>query len=418
MMPVTIEGMHVQNPHVSSAAINGTSSANTAASTSSNTQDPNRKKTTGPLHNPRYKSILCDHWERNNGVCPYAEKCQFAHGPAELAKWQAHRARQQQMQQHHQQHLVHHEPKLNSPQAQLSQQQSGRYVHGNMGMSPQTSPAFTHQHSQHQISSIPLHLSPSKPTYPTSIPGPTDPYGVFSQTLPSSPPSMLYQKSSTPPQQPFYSTPFQSNNMFQTLGGDEKNYQKFYSNTNVPIVGARTYQTNSTGNSSSQPQTPQQQQPSSQQNIQSQQLQHKSSFLQPLSQSQQQHVPLFERSTSPLEQRSLSGETPVRTGDPRRTASLPQLFSTDFLSSSLLAASKDYDYGASRVTKLPSPPPQEISYPNYRRGSAPPVVLSVATNSLADLDSLADELVSEPNTSTSQLFSMPTVFPGSINEYL
>jgi hypothetical protein len=78
------------------------------------------------------------------------------------------------------------------------------------------------------------------------------------------------------------------------------------------------------------------------------------------------------------------------------------------------------DYGMDSFPS--STPPAAVNYPNYRRGSAPPVVLSVVTNSLADLDSLADELVSEPATSASQLFNMPTVFPGSIkgsiNEYL
>lgn len=30
-----------------------------------------------------YKTVMCDKWERT-GACPYNEKCQFAHGPAEL----------------------------------------------------------------------------------------------------------------------------------------------------------------------------------------------------------------------------------------------------------------------------------------------------------------------------------------------
>jgi len=126
-----------------------------------------------------------------------------------------------------------------------------------------------------------------------------------------------------------------------------------------------------------------------------------------------------QRPTSPetmLEIRSQDEATPR---DPRRTASLPQLFSRDFMTS--LSNNNDYDgFGSSRLADLPSPLPSAVNYPNYRRGSAPPIVLSAATNSLADLDSLADELVSEP--SASQLFNMPTVFPGSIkgsiNEYL
>ena len=43
-------------------------------------------KTTGPLWNARYKVKICKNW-LVNGTCPYAEKCQFAHGLTELQKW-------------------------------------------------------------------------------------------------------------------------------------------------------------------------------------------------------------------------------------------------------------------------------------------------------------------------------------------
>lgn len=43
-------------------------------------------KTTGPLHNARYKLKMCRQFEKH-GVCPYYQKCQFAHGAAELNKW-------------------------------------------------------------------------------------------------------------------------------------------------------------------------------------------------------------------------------------------------------------------------------------------------------------------------------------------
>ena len=45
-----------------------------------------RTKSTGPHHNARYKAKLCKNWQRD-GVCPYYQKCQFAHGEAELLKW-------------------------------------------------------------------------------------------------------------------------------------------------------------------------------------------------------------------------------------------------------------------------------------------------------------------------------------------
>eukprot|EP00924_Labyrinthula_sp_SR-Ha-C_P005403 augustus_masked-scaffold_1-processed-gene-30.1-mRNA-1 protein AED:1.00 eAED:1.00 QI:0/-1/0/0/-1/1/1/0/268 len=45
-----------------------------------------KKKTTGPVHNAKYKAKLCKNWV-NKGVCPYYEKCQFAHGEHEVQKW-------------------------------------------------------------------------------------------------------------------------------------------------------------------------------------------------------------------------------------------------------------------------------------------------------------------------------------------
>jgi len=49
-------------------------------------QDEKKVKTTGPIHNPKYKLKPCEKFE-TDGVCPYFEKCQFAHGSAELEKW-------------------------------------------------------------------------------------------------------------------------------------------------------------------------------------------------------------------------------------------------------------------------------------------------------------------------------------------
>jgi len=51
-----------------------------------------KKKTTGPVHNSRYKAKLCKNWTKT-GNCPYYEKCQFAHGTQELDKWANRRAR-------------------------------------------------------------------------------------------------------------------------------------------------------------------------------------------------------------------------------------------------------------------------------------------------------------------------------------
>ena len=49
-------------------------------------------KSTGPHHNARYKAKLCKNWQRD-GICPYYQKCQFAHGEAELLKWNQFRVR-------------------------------------------------------------------------------------------------------------------------------------------------------------------------------------------------------------------------------------------------------------------------------------------------------------------------------------
>lgn len=43
-------------------------------------------KTTGPIHNSKYKLKLCDKFLAD-GKCPYNEKCQFAHGYEELNMW-------------------------------------------------------------------------------------------------------------------------------------------------------------------------------------------------------------------------------------------------------------------------------------------------------------------------------------------
>lgn len=42
----------------------------------------------GPEWNTNYKSTLCERWLKNE-QCPYYSKCQFAHGYAEQAKWNA-----------------------------------------------------------------------------------------------------------------------------------------------------------------------------------------------------------------------------------------------------------------------------------------------------------------------------------------
>lgn len=51
-----------------------------------------KKKTTGPVHNTRYKAKMCKNWIKI-GSCPYFEKCQFAHGSHELEKWANRRQR-------------------------------------------------------------------------------------------------------------------------------------------------------------------------------------------------------------------------------------------------------------------------------------------------------------------------------------
>jgi len=53
-----------------------------------------KKKTTGPVHNQRYKAKMCKNWIKT-GACPYFEKCQFAHGSYELEKWSTRRTRTQ-----------------------------------------------------------------------------------------------------------------------------------------------------------------------------------------------------------------------------------------------------------------------------------------------------------------------------------
>ena len=62
------------------------------AGTSRHEKTKTKKKTTGPVHNARYKAKLCKNWAKT-GFCPYFEKCQFAHGAQELEKWANRRAR-------------------------------------------------------------------------------------------------------------------------------------------------------------------------------------------------------------------------------------------------------------------------------------------------------------------------------------
>jgi len=63
-----------------------------------------RKKNTGPLHNPLYKTAPCANW-RSTGSCSYGEKCQFTHGAEEAEKWARIRMLQgQSLPHHHHQH--------------------------------------------------------------------------------------------------------------------------------------------------------------------------------------------------------------------------------------------------------------------------------------------------------------------------
>jgi len=50
-----------------------------------------KKVPTGPRANPLYKTRLCMNFQ-STGSCPYTEKCQFAHGVAELEKWESWRS--------------------------------------------------------------------------------------------------------------------------------------------------------------------------------------------------------------------------------------------------------------------------------------------------------------------------------------
>lgn len=51
-----------------------------------------KKFSTGPQWNLLYKTRLCANYQ-NTGACPYFQKCQFAHGDAELARWEAWRVK-------------------------------------------------------------------------------------------------------------------------------------------------------------------------------------------------------------------------------------------------------------------------------------------------------------------------------------
>lgn len=334
--------------------------------------DPVRKKTTGPIHNPRYKSILCDHWERNGGTCPYAEKCQFAHGPDELAKWQAHRARQHQLQQQQQsQHVMHQQAAPMQIAVAMSMQiplQQPRYVNPQTNAFQQQVPPPHMHHMSHmqqqqgiQVPPLQMHMSPG-------FPHPQQAYAAFPQPgSQQTSPTLTYTGESTPASQNY--------NVFEPL--DPSGHLP-------PMVrknAASSCSSHTSGNGTSI--------------------------------SSRQHVPLYERSHSPDDNVTEAGaeQSNLQLTSARRTASLPQLFSRDFLSS--LVASDSNTQNLPSDLNLAQPPSSALSseHNGSRRGSAPPVVL---TNSLADLDSLADELVPD----TKGLFSMPTVFQRSINEYL
>lgn len=62
--------------------------------TSVQNQQRLKKKTTGPVHNSKYKAKMCKNWV-NKGQCPYYEKCQFAHGHQEIEKWSNRRTKVQ-----------------------------------------------------------------------------------------------------------------------------------------------------------------------------------------------------------------------------------------------------------------------------------------------------------------------------------
>lgn len=47
-----------------------------------------KKPPTGPRANPLYKTRLCMNFQAT-GICPYTDKCQFAHGEKELEKWES-----------------------------------------------------------------------------------------------------------------------------------------------------------------------------------------------------------------------------------------------------------------------------------------------------------------------------------------
>lgn len=58
-------------------------------------QGGTKKKTTGPIHNGRYKQVLCNQWVKT-GSCPYTFKCQYAHGEEELELWSDRRRRREE----------------------------------------------------------------------------------------------------------------------------------------------------------------------------------------------------------------------------------------------------------------------------------------------------------------------------------
>lgn len=51
-----------------------------------------KKFSTGPQWNMLYKTRLCANYQ-TTGQCPYFQKCQFAHGENELARWEAWRVK-------------------------------------------------------------------------------------------------------------------------------------------------------------------------------------------------------------------------------------------------------------------------------------------------------------------------------------
>ncbi|KAH9253968.1 hypothetical protein BASA81_008092 [Batrachochytrium salamandrivorans] len=365
-----------------------------------------KKKTTGPLHNPRYKSTMCQHFA-NTGACPYSEKCQFAHGPEELAKWQETRAVQQ---------LLSEQSQSFHRLQQQQQQQQSRYVYVSQ-QPPHHPPEYGYQQfdylpqqPQQQFASPrrfgnlpqqqpPQRYSPRSSGMDSFVPPPQ--VTTLPPTSSSATTTPLYQKKASLSE--FRSEP---RNLFAVRTQDFDEVSSTTSNDNDSHEGGQV--------------------------------------VSPSSQFRRNHsLPHMYTTANYRASSSMTNvfeplAAPSTTSQSSFTSSQHQYYV--FPSSSQYQPSPSHD---------PSYQQQYAPYANLsrppsarnRRGSAPPVVLSESLSSnntvsladFTDLDHLADEMVSEqgkemvlnstPSTSfssarTSQLFSMPTVFPSSINDCL